>query len=249
MDPGKPFPDVLYDLESFSRGLPKLIMLQTHGVMAVFRELLLTGSIERNKVDDDVEYCHRHGWIQSDFIHPTVYYTFPSPLHATYISWQLIPREIDCPFADVRDMTFSILKKFVPSQLSAPTHIGCEFTERPLEARYAYEFYRGLFEATHGGVRICPELLSKSGAPDGRIDFFIPGQKWGLELTREGNGLAEHSSRFRLGGKYGVWLTSNDMVDYIILDCRVKKPRDPHPSKLILCAKGHSKMTSNHPRY
>jgi hypothetical protein len=91
-------------------------------------------------------------------------------------------------------VTFLILKKFVPSQLSAPTHIGCAFTDQPLEACCQYEFYCGLFEATCGGVCICPKLLSTLGALNGCIDFFVPGKKWGIELTQEGNDLAEHGS-------------------------------------------------------
>ena len=237
MEPNKPFENaLLYSLEIFSRGLPQPHQLQKPGVAGVFRELLVQGYIARNVLDKDVDYCHRRGWMQSGWSHDTLYYTFASPLHAMYVSWKLIPRVLNCPFTNVREMTFSIVKHFVPSQLSAPTSIGCASTDRPLEARYQYEFYRGLFKATNGGVRICPELLSAPGALKGRIDFFIPGKNWGLELTREGNALGEHSSRFGLQGKYGVWLTSNDMVDYAILDCRTTRPRDPHPRKLTLCA-------------
>jgi hypothetical protein len=111
---------------------------------------------------------------------------------------------VHCPFVTVRDMTFGILKKFVPSQLSSPSRIGVAFSDRPLEGRYQYEFYRGLFTATGGGVRTGPKLLTAPGACKGRIDFFVPGKKWGIELTREGSNLAEHISRFGLRGKYQV---------------------------------------------
>jgi len=85
------------------------------------------------------------------------------------------------------------------------------------------------FAATGGGVRICPEPLTAPGArKGGRIGFYVPGGKWGIELTREGKGLSEHSSRFDLTG---VWLTSNDMVDYIHLDCRTDMRKSPNPSK------------------
>ena len=129
-------------------------------------------------------------------------------------------------------MTFSILKKFNPSQLSSPSRIGVAFSDRPMEARYQFELYRGLFAATGGRVRICPELLTAQGARRGRIDFFVPENKWGIELTREGNGLEEHSSRFGLKSKYGVWLTLNHMVDYLILDCRTDMPDSANPRNL-----------------
>jgi hypothetical protein len=141
-----------------------------------------------------------------------------------------MPSVIDCPFSTVKDMAFAIIKKFRPTQLSSPTSIGQTSTDQPLEARYQSEFYYGLF-ALLGGVIICPELLTAPGSPAGRIDFFIPEKKWGIELTREGNGLSEHSSRFGLQGAYGAWLGSNDMVDYILLDCRTKKLRDAHPGR------------------
>jgi hypothetical protein len=231
--PGTVLPETLESLPNFSRGLPQIVQLRTAGVAAVFRKLLTMGSIIEDG-DDNVDFCHRHGWIHSEMNLGKTCYTFPSPLHATYVSWRLIPPVIHCQFMTVRDMAFGILKKFVPSQLSSPSRIGVAFSDRPLEARYQYEFYRGLFTATGGGVRICPELLTAPGARRGRINFFVPGKKWGIELIREGSNLAEHSPRFGLRGKYGVWLTSNDMIDYIILDCRTSMPVVPHPRKLPL---------------
>ena len=157
-----------------------------------------------------------------------------------YASWRLTPILGQCPYVTVQDMTFSILKKFNPSQLSSPSRIGVAFSDRPLEARYQFEFYRGLFAATGGGVRICPELFT---ARRGRIDFFIPEKKWGIELTREGNALSEHSSRFGNGCKYGAWLDSNDIVDYIILDCRTEAPKSANPCNCFLCPSKFPRMT------
>lgn len=228
METGKLFPAMLEHLPSFSRGLPQVAELQKAGVATVFRELLIEGSITRDG-DVDVDFCHRRGWMHSELDSGKTCYTFPSPLHATYISWRLIPSNVQCPYATVQEMAFTILKKFNPSQLSSPSRIGVAFSDRPLEARYQSEFYRGLFAATGGGVRICPELFTERGARQGgRINFYIPATKWGIELLREGSGLAEHSSRFSLHGKYGVWLTSNLMIDYIILDCRTSIPSKPH---------------------
>jgi len=154
-----------------------------------------------------------------------------------YVSWRLTPILRQFPYATVHDMTFSILKKFNPSQLSSPSRIGVAFSDRPLEARYQFEFYRGLFAATGGGVRICPELFTAPGARRGRVDFFIPEKKWGIELTREGSRLSEHSSRFGPGCKYGAWLDSNDMVDYMILDCRTETPKSASPRNCFLPSK------------
>jgi hypothetical protein len=228
--------NVLEEFPNLTQGLPDGAQLQTANIAGVFQELLMQGgAITRywDALDNDVNFCHRQGWIHSDLDKKTdmVSYTFPSPLHATYVSWKLIPASEDCPFETVRDLAFAILMKFVPARQSSPSRIGVAFSDRPLEARYQCEFYRGLFSATGGSVRICPELLTAPGARSGRIEFFIPGKKWGIALTREGSKLAEHDSRFGVVGKYGVWLSSGDISDYIILDCRTSTPNLPHPGK------------------
>jgi hypothetical protein len=228
---GKP----LSGLPNFSRGLPCVDDLQKAGVATVFRKLLTHGSIIASGNHDE-DFCHRWGWMHSEQLSGKTCYMFPSPLHAMYVSWRLIPTTIPCPFVTIRDMTFSILKEFNPSQLSSPSRIGVAFSDSPMEARYQFEFYRGLFAATGGGVHICPELFTAPGARKGRIDFFIPEKKWGIELIQEGtpSSLSEHSSRFGLGSKYGVWLASNDMVDYFILDCRTDTPRSSNPRNCLV---------------
>jgi hypothetical protein len=227
---GKPLPD----LPNFSRGLPSVNDLQQATVATVFRKLLTHGSIIASENHDE-DFCHRCGWMRSEQLSGKICYTFPSPLHAMYVSWRLIPATIQCPFPTIRDMTFSILKKFNPSQLPSSC-IEVAFLDRPMEARYQFEFYRGLFAATGGGVRICPELFTAPGTCKGHINFFIPEKKWGIELIREEtqSSLSEHSSCFGLGSKYGPWLASNDMVDYIILDCRTDMPPSPNPRNCLV---------------
>jgi hypothetical protein len=197
--------------------LPGVNDLQKDAVATVFRKLLTHGSIIASGNRDE-DLCHRRGWMHSEQLSGNTCYTFSSPLHAMYVSWRFIPTIIQCPFVTIWDMTVSILKKFNPSRLSAPSRIGVAFSDRPMEARYQFEFYRGLFATTGGGIRICPELFTATGACKGRINFFIPEKKWGIELIREGtwSSLSEHSSGFGLGSKYGAWLASNDMVDYVI---------------------------------
>ena len=228
---GKP----LSGLPNFSRGLPCVDDLQKAAVVTVFRKLLTHGSIiASGNYDEDL--CHRYGWIHSGQLSGKTYYTFSSPLHAMYVSWRLIPTTIPCPSTTIWDMTFLILKEFTPSQLSSPSHIGMAFSDRPMEAHYKFEFYHGLFAATGSGVRICPKLFTAPAAHKGCINFFISKKKWGIELIREGtpSSLSEHSSRFGLGSKYGVWLASNDMVDYIILDCRTDAPPSSNPRNCLV---------------
>ncbi|KAF2875670.1 hypothetical protein BDV95DRAFT_591127 [Massariosphaeria phaeospora] len=66
-------------------------------------------------------------------------------------------------------------------------------------------------------LRNLPILTEYSHTNDGRIDFYIFDQKWGIEVMQCGSGkeLAEHVSRFEAGGKYAEW---NIIEDYIILN-------------------------------
>jgi hypothetical protein len=101
-------------------------------------------------------------------------------------------------------------------------------TDLPPEAQYQDEYYRSLLAVTCGNVRISPEFASARGAKvAGRIDFFIPGVKWGFEITREGDLLKNHASRFKADGAYSKWLKDGDMTDYVLLDCRRTTPKPP----------------------
>jgi hypothetical protein len=78
------------------------------------------------------------------------------------------------------------------------------------ESQYQDEFYRSVFSATCGNVCLSPEFASAWRAKAaGHIDFFIPIVKWGIEITRDGNHLKAHSSRFANPGAYEAWLKSN----------------------------------------
>jgi len=108
-------------------------------------------------------------------------------------------------------------------------------SHRPPEAQYQEEYYRCVHNLTRGNVRISPEYAAAFGSRAGRIDFFIPGKKWGIELTREGSKLDEHGSRFAKDGAYGQWLQTSDMEDYVLLDFRSTMPPAPgRPGKRVV---------------
>jgi len=230
------FVNTLRSFPNFGRGIPLDEDLQDPDIAAVFRELLVKGNVtgKQSKMTEAVNTCHRRGWIHAGLKSDETSYILASPLHAIYLSWKLLPVSVEFPYKTVRDMTFAIIKTFNPSQLSSLSHIGEDSTDRPVEARYQYEFYRGVSKATGGGVAVCPEILSARGARKGRLDLFIPSHKWGIEFTREGGDLARHDSRFGFTGAYGEWLSSGDVVDYILLDCRTSMPKKSHPSKVLL---------------
>jgi len=136
-------------------------------------------------------------------------------------------------FTSLFELALEDISKFKQSQLQLPRHRVGSASTNPPEAQYQDEFYHSLLAATSGNVRISPEYASAQGARVvGRIDFFIPIVKWGIELTRDGSRIPEHGARFADSGAYGAWLKSTDMNDYILLDFRTKDLRAQHPSMI-----------------
>ena len=103
--------------------------------------------------------------------------------HFGHLSTQCIfrgnwpPAVASSPFVTIQDMVVSVFKQFKPSRLSSPSHLGVAFSNCPLETRYQFEFYRGLFAANNGAVRISSELLTMTGTSDGCLDFFVLQQR------------------------------------------------------------------------
>jgi hypothetical protein len=216
-------------------------------VVVVLRRLLLEGTI---RIDDGsadatinaIKYCN--GWIHSyatvlDY-DSAIAYISPSPLHSVFLSWLLLPQDFAPSFPSILNMAYSVISRFKPSQMFIPIRhagIGSANPDRdnPPEAQYQDEFYRALHDATSGAVRMSPEFASARGAKVvGRIDFFIPVVKWGIELTQEGSLLEGHNSRFAARDAYGAWLKTGEMEDYILLDCCTTLPSKKHQRRSIL---------------
>ena len=200
--------------------------------MAFFRTLLKDREFEmkHGETNETVLKCHRHGWIHATLIPEGVRYALPSPLHEACVSWKLEPRNDMPRFASLVELSLEVISRF---RLPALRRVGSASTHPP-EAQYQDEFYHSLSSATFGNVRISPEYASAQGARvAGRIDFFIPIVKWGIEITRDGDRLLEHAARFTEAGAYGAWLESQDMNEYILLDFRTKSLRDQHPSMIF----------------
>ncbi|KAF8232682.1 hypothetical protein L208DRAFT_1360846 [Tricholoma matsutake] len=222
---------------AFERGLPMAKELSAQpDVAALFRNLLKNGAVDRNEDNDEDEAtrkCHRHGWIHANLtVDPEIVrYSFPSPLHTVCISWRLKPTNDMPDFTSLFDLALDTISKFKPSQLWLPIcRVRPMSMDKLPEAQYQDEFYRSVFSVTFGNVCVSPEFASARKAHvAGCIDFFIPAVKWGVEITRDGSRLEEHSSRFAQSGAYGAWLKSSDMADYILLDCRTSIPRKKHP--------------------
>ena len=222
----------------FSRGLPRKKDLQDPAIAKIFSTVLCTGYVEEAyfTADDDKKAlgeCFRHGWLHTDDLgdiglSDTVGYFFPSSLHRWFVEWKLWDTIPAVPFqaVDILPFVVDVISKFSPRLLSAERRIGPGCIQRPPETRFQDEFYRCCHECSNGSLVTFLEF----GTAKGRVDFYIPSQKWGVELLRDGDQLEKHSGRFSKGGKYAKPLP---LSDYIILDCRRTRPGRAHRGKCI----------------
>jgi len=148
-----------HDIEyhsAFGRGLATREELCRIGVAHIFRDLLVNESIDRDsKYGEALEWCHKKGFIQSDAIDEQVSYILPSPLHESYLSWRLMPRDVLIPHDTILDFAIAVILQFSPGQLLKPSRrMDGMDTDKPPEAQYQKEFYRGLCTLFGGGIWI-----------------------------------------------------------------------------------------------
>jgi len=230
-NPLRDFFKALENKKTFARGLPSTTEIQDLQIARTFQKLLVEKSISASDVDvDALAKCFQEGWVHSDVVNDQERYVLPSPLHASYLEWKLLPTKDTCPYTTLQELSIAVIQKFSPARLRAPCCFGPAFGHRPNEARYQDEFYRALFEATNGATVASPEYSSPLTS-SGRIDFFIPSKKWGIEILRDGKALVQHYARFDATGPYGRWLSGGEMAHYIILDFRTKLPQKRHACK------------------
>ena len=204
-------------------------------VIKLFLQLLAHGHVERNAANaDTIHRCHCRGWLFEDTSSSRICYLLASPLHISCISFTIQPFDEVPQFQSLLDLSIAVVRKFKRSQLSKPIRfVGPAIATRLPEAQWQDEFYRAAITATKGLVRLTPEFGSARGAqPVGRIDFFIPSVKWGIEIIRDGQNLNQHDARFQPGGAYHSWMNAGHMNSYILLDFRQSIPQKPHPSMI-----------------
>lgn len=126
-------------------------------------------------------------------------------------------------FQTIEALAEAALRHFSMAQLSSNAEVlGSGARVRPIEAVYQDEFYRALHKVLRFSTRISSEWTEGSS---GRIDFWLPDVKWGIEILRDGDQLGEHCQRFVGNGIYTGWIDSGWLVDWLIIDCRTSKPR------------------------
>ena len=183
---------------------------------------------------DALQQCFRNGWLHADKITNLQVDTghfFPSSLHRWYVEWKLWGDVSQEKFQGARfhvnsllELVIDIIRLFSPHLLSAERRLGPGCVRRPPEAQYQDELYRCCHALSEGSLVTFPEF----GTAKGRVDFYIPAKRWGIELLRDGNQLASHWGRFSKNGSYR---TTISLADYIIVDCRTTRPLVEHPCK------------------
>jgi hypothetical protein len=219
----------------FSRGLPHNGALQdlnkSEALSTVLCKTVVYANEVSNKVENDLTLCVCSGWLHNEISasgNGTAFF-FPTSLHRWYVEWKLFGhREPRTPLViNIKEFIKQVISRFDPRILSTERRTGSS-TQQMSEAQYQSEFYRCSHAYSHGSLLSFPEFEMATG----RVDFYVPSKKWGVELLRDGNQLEEHSGRFSRSGAYDGTLAIDD---YIILDCRKTEPRKPHQRE-YLCA-------------
>ena len=128
---------------------------------------------------DIIFHCNRRGWLYAEAISGpgrSYHYSFSFPLHASCISWKIMPINKLPEFPSVLDLSIAAIKKFKRSQLFLPIrHNGPQ--------QYQDEIYRALIAVNKGNASISPEFASAQGAKVvGRIDFMVLSVQWGIKI-------------------------------------------------------------------
>ena len=234
----------LRDTSIFARGLPLDCELQDPSIVHIFEAVLCNGVITDSDIapGDEAEAlvnCFRNGWLHCDKLADgKIWYGFSSSLHRWYMEWKLWgtpsePRVIPSQTTNLLQFVMAVIRRFSPEFFST-RKVGPGSIHRLPEAQYQDELYRCCHLYSKGSLVTLPEY----GMGRGRVDFYIPSKRWGIELLRDGNALQDRSNRFLPSGSYEATLS---LSDHIIIDCRSNYPVKPHPRRhsLFYCPPSH----------
>ncbi|KAL4920267.1 hypothetical protein BDW62DRAFT_216167 [Aspergillus aurantiobrunneus] len=210
--------------QSVFRSFPDRESLKTPGVAEILGKVLEDGNMRFVTDNQAMELCYRSGWVHRLTVgrfNTGNVVVLPSRLHEKWIEFiiGLDMKPLPDKFNQLDKLCLAIFSEFSAINLRHAVEgkkMSTAGKYRPVEAQYQDEFYRSFNHLAGRGVPICSEW-SKSG--DGRVDFFIPGKKWAVELLRDHDRVDEHISRFKKGGKYYPWIEDKSVHDWIIIDC------------------------------
>jgi hypothetical protein len=143
-----------------------------------------------------------------------------------YVEYLIGKKQLCFPeaFPTIRSLCEEVLKRLSAKRLrhSVEGKLSTASKLRPVEAQYQDEFYRAFNAVVGQGVPISSDWSRNS---NGRVDFWIPQKRWGIELLREHNSVDEHCNRFKEGGRYYPWIKDGKLEDWIVIDCATSPPR------------------------
>jgi len=228
--------------------------LENPSIAKVLQTVLKLHSVNDQSFDADenlkeaLNTCYHRGWLHSDRTikgqcynaykkyepcewnlawNSEIRYFFPSPLHQALVEGLLCSsRNASIPEENIQDFVVSVCCRMSPGNLDAARPIGAAYIQRPTEGRHGDEFYRACSDYAASSII----TLSEFGSSEGRIDFFVPSKRWGIEILRDGDQMEVHNDRFA-SGVYGKWIDGGVMEDYIMLDFHRERPLVTHPGK------------------
>ncbi|TGO91815.1 hypothetical protein BPOR_0018g00310 [Botrytis porri] len=175
---------------------------------------------------DALAFCYKMGFLHAEYLthgSSEITYIFASPIHRRDVhsprsllilkpdriaDRRLIPGPppgIGSDTIILQQACLNAIERFSPSVLhhrSPSSNTGCQSDTNwgiP-EAAFQDEMYCCLNQELYN----LPILSEYAEAKDGRIDFFIFGKRWGIEILQSGNSgrLEEYADRFKSGGRY-----------------------------------------------
>ena len=148
----------------------------------------------------------------------------PSQLHKLFLFWELYC-SADASVASIRKEGLSsfvrrLIERLEPERLQLSESRSVE-GNLVYERQYQNEFYKAACTITPKDVVLSPDVGPLYGAR-GFLDFLLSPLGWGFELLRDGSNLEEHVERFGIGGAYDKLVQDKVVVQYVILDFRMK---------------------------
>ncbi|MCJ1342732.1 hypothetical protein MMC31_000921 [Peltigera leucophlebia] len=223
--------------KTFARGIPLRKDVQSDPSIADFlNEMAKRGSIQVSAADTQklkagARTAYLRGWVHKILDDYMEVYIFASPIH--YWHCQALLRnhsQTSINAASPLALAIEIIKHMEPYKFALPAkNANPHSTSLPLEDWYNKEFYRASERVLDGGVLKSPEFGITGVKGGAAMDFYLGSKKWGIELTRDGDRLYEHCSRFfQGGGNYHKWIVDGTLLDWLVLDFRSVVPSTKH---------------------
>ncbi|KAL5480169.1 hypothetical protein ACEPAI_1439 [Sanghuangporus weigelae] len=218
----------LENSSAFKKGLPSDRMLRDSDNYDALCAVVQNGKVLSSHASEPLNMrlveCVRRGWLHSDKTESDEdVFFFASHLHQQFLEWQLFAdRDPAAPLPErLLDYILKVIRLFNPEVVSGSRPIRAGVAQRQPEIQYQDEFYRCAHEFSRGSL-----LHSEFGNPDGRIDFHVNSKRWGIEIVRDADRLAQHSEWFSASGAY-----ERDLLfdDYVVLYFRATMPSAPRP--------------------